>query len=138
MASILITRDELLAKEKLKTERVDLPNGRYVFVRQMTAREKDRFEQSLMEEITGADGKVEYKRNLSDFRSKLCVNTVCDKDGNNLLKPTDIGMLSKNMSAFTIERIVKQSQKLNKITDEDRDKMVKNSEGTQSGDSTSD
>jgi len=105
-------RDQLLAKEELKIEKVPLSEEDFCFVRQMTARERDRFEQSLMREEKQADGKTEYKRNLGDFRAKLAVNTLCNKEGKNLLTTNDIGTLSQNMSAARIELIVNASQKL--------------------------
>jgi len=131
-------RDQLLEKEELKIEKVQLSKEDFCYVRQMTARERDRFEQSLMREEKQSDGKTEYKRNLGDFRAKLAVNTLCDKKGKNLLVPNDIGTLSQNMSAARIELIVNASQALNKISEEDKENMVKNSEGGQTADSSSD
>lgn len=121
---MLLDRSGLLKKEELKKEKVDLGNGEFVFVRQMTGRERDRFEQSLFKE---EDGKM--VRSLDDFRAKLAVNTICGEDGKNLLQPQDIVVLSTNMSAARLEKIVEIAQKLNKISEEDKEAMVKNSEG---------
>ena len=46
----------MLAKEELEIVKVDLGKGDYVYVRQMTGRERDRFEQSLIKESKTADG----------------------------------------------------------------------------------
>lgn len=135
---MLLDRDKLLQKEKLKTERVDFAPDEYVFVRQMTGRERDRFEQSLLKEIRNEQGTVvDYERSLEDFRAKLAVNTLCDENGKNLLRPEDYELLSQNMSAARLERIVNVAQRLNKITDEDRKALVKNSAGGPAADSVS-
>ena len=134
----LLDRKGLLKKEELKIEKVFLGKDEFVFVRQMTGRERDRFEQSLMKEVKQNDGSVNYERSLEDFRAKLAVNTICDEQGNNLLQPNDYSILSQHMSAARLELIVNKSQKLNRITQEDRENLVKNLTGGQSEDSISD
>jgi hypothetical protein len=134
----LLDRKGLLAKEELKIEKVDLGKDKFVYVRQMTGRERDRFEQSLMKEVRQANGDINYERSLEDFRAKLAVNTICDEKGNNLLEPNDYPTLSKHMSAARLELIVNKSQELNRISQEDRENLVKNSAGGQSDNSTSD
>lgn len=126
---MLLNRDALLKKEELKKEKVDLGGGKFVYVRQMTGRERDRFEQSLLKEVKGPKGKVSYEKSLEDFRAKLAVNTVCDEKGNNLLEPDDTETLSTHMSAAKLEKIVDAAQELNKITEEDKEAIVKNSGG---------
>lgn len=125
MSKGLLDRNSLLKKEELKTEKVDLGNGSYVYVRQMTGRERDRFEQSMMKEVRNK-GKVNYERSLEDFRAKLAVQTLCDEKGNNLLQPNDYEALSTNMSAAKLEKIVNIAQELNKISEEDKEALVKN------------
>ena len=133
-----LNRNALLEKEVLEVEKVKLDKGAFTYVRQMTGRERDRFDQSLMQEVKDRSGNKTYERNLSDFRAKLAVNTLCDKTGKNLLTQKDVGTLSQNMSAARLEKIVTKSQDLNKITEEDKENLVKNSEGDQVADSNSD
>lgn len=133
----MLTREMLLQKQVLKIERVDLGDDEFTFVRQMTGRERDRFEQSLTKEVKRPNGKVEFERALEDFRAKLAVNTVCDEEGNNLLRPQDYPVLSQNMSAERLERIVNKAQELNRISEEDKENLVKNSAGGLAADSTS-
>lgn len=132
----LLNRDGLLAKEKLEVEKVDLGKGDFVYVRQMTGRERDKFEQSLIKENKNAEGG--YEKALDDFRAKLAVVTCCDENGNALLKPEEYPTLSQNMSAARLERIVNVAQKLNKISEEDKENLVKNSSGDQVANSGSD
>lgn len=122
----LLDREKLLTKEELKVEKVFLNKKDFVFVRQMTGRERDRFEQSLMREVKDDKGNVDYERSLEDFRAKLAVNTLCDENGNNLLNPEDYPTLSQNMSARTLELIINAAQKLNRISEADREGLVKN------------
>ena len=135
----MLTREKGLEKEELKIEKVDLGDGDFTFVCQMCGREKDRWEQSLMKPKISTKGKiVDYVQDLEDYRAKLAVNTVCDEKGVKIFELSDTPTLSQNMGARKLELIVNAAQKLNKISDEDRDEMIKNSEGVQTEDSTSD
>lgn len=131
-----LNRADLLRKEELKTEKVDLTDGEFVFVRQMTGRERDRFEQSLRKEVKTKEG-IDFETSMEDFRAKLAVNTLCDEEGNNLLQPEDYDLLSQNMSAARLEEIINKAQELNKISNKDKDALVKNSEADQKGADTS-
>lgn len=135
---MLLDRKQLLKKEDLKKEKVDLGNDEFVYVRQMTGHERDNFEQSLIKEKTDFKGNVTYQRSLSDFRAKLAVCTLCKENGDALLSSDDYVILSKNMSAARLEKIITIAQKLNKITEEDKEALVKNSKGGQAANSNSD
>lgn len=130
----LLSRESLLAKEKLKVEKVNLNETDYVFVRQMTGRERDIFERSLY----SMDRENKVTTRLEDFRAKLAVCTLCDDQGKLLLQPSDYTILSQNMSASRLEKIVNAAQKLNAITEEDKEALVKNSDAGQPGSSPSD
>jgi hypothetical protein len=132
----ILTREQLLIKEELKKEKVDLGNDTFIYVRQMTGRERDRFEQSLMRERKGKGGIVDFERSLEDFRAKLGVNTICDENGNNILRPEDYPVLSQNMSAAKLELIINKAQELNRITETDKENLLKNSEAAPTDDST--
>lgn len=133
----LLDRKKLLEKEPLKIEKVEFGDGDFVYVRQMTGRERDRFERSMLREVEDKEGNVTYKRALEDFRAKLAVNTICDEKGQNLLEPGDYERLSQNMSAAKLEYIVDAAQKLNKISEKDKEAMVKNSELSQNAEPSS-
>jgi hypothetical protein len=130
-----LDRNALLAKEKLEVIKVDLGKGDFIFVRQMTGRERDRFEQSLIKENKNVEGG--YEKSLEDFRAKLAVCTVCNEAGVLILNAGDFGTLSQNMSAARLEKIINVAQKINKISEEDKESLVKNSEVGQADNSTS-
>ena len=125
----LLTKEALLAKQDLKVTKVEFEDGDYVYVREMTGHERDTFEQSLIKEKKDSKGTITgYDRATSDFRAKLAVVTICDEQGILLLQPGDYPALSANMSAKTLEKIINTAQKLNSITEEDKENLVKNSE----------
>lgn len=138
----LLDREKLLEKEELQIERVDLDKGDFVFVRQMTGRERDIFEASIttreLDDEDVDDVKPNYRLALEDFRAKLAVCTVCDEEGNLILQPDDYETLSTHMSAARLECIINKAQELNKISEKDKKALVKNSEGVPSDASTSD
>jgi len=128
-----LDREALLKKEKLEVVKVDLGKDEFVFVKQMTGRERDSFERSLF--VFDKDNKVTTRMN--DFRAKLAVCTLCDENGVALLKFEDYDLLSRNMSAARLEKIVNVAQKLNAITEEDKEALVKNFEVGQADNSNS-
>jgi hypothetical protein len=133
-----LDRKKLLEKEELKITKVEFSDGNFTFVRQMTAHERDKWEESLVKETKLPGGKVEYKRDMDDFRAKIAVCTLCDEKGNLLLHPSDYATLSDNMTGVKLYKIVEEAQKLNNVTEEDRENLVKNSDAAQSGNSNSD
>lgn len=134
----LLERSELLKKEELEIVKVDLGEGNFVFVRQMTGQERDRFEQSLVREVKDTRGRIDYERAMENFRAKLAVNVVCDEGGKNIFYPEDVVTLSQNISAARLELIINVAQRLNAISEEDKEELVKNSGAAPSGDSTLD
>jgi hypothetical protein len=124
-----LNREVLLSKEVLKIEKVDLDGGDFVFVTQMTGRERDNFEQSLIKKLRDKKGTVTgFEQVTEDFRAKLAVCTVCDEQGVLIFQPNDWSTLSQNISAARLEKIVNAAQKLNAISEEDKENLVKNSE----------
>jgi hypothetical protein len=56
----ILDRESLLLKQVLAIEKVELGEGAHVFVRQMTGRERDQWEQSLMKEVKTKKGMGEF------------------------------------------------------------------------------
>jgi hypothetical protein len=134
----LLDRKTLLTRETLKVVKVEFENGDFVFVKQMTGRDRDLFEQSLVVKTKDKKGTVSFEQNLEDFRAKLAVITICDENGNNLLQPGDFPLLSQSMSAAHLETIINKAQEINKISEADKEDLLKNSEVGQSDNSISD
>lgn len=123
----LLGRTQLLAKAELKSEKVvlDEEKDEYVFVRQMTGHEKSVWEMSQMKQ-SGTGKNTKYDFTLDDYKAKLAVVCVCDENGELLFKEKDYLELSKNISAAKLEKIVDAAQRLNIITEEDREELTKN------------
>jgi len=135
----LLDKKALLEKEKLQVEKVDLGNDNYVYVRQMTAHDRDVWERSILREKRNSKGQLEtYETVLEDFRAKLAVITICDEEGNLILDQKDYPTLSRNISAARLEKIINAAQKLNAISEQDKEDLLKNSVVGQADNSSSD
>jgi hypothetical protein len=136
---MFLNREALLQRDEVKIEKVELSRG-FVFVKEMTGHEKDLWEQSMLKQKPSGDKNkpVEYETSLEDFRAKLAVVTVCDENGDLVFKFEDYKNLNRMMSASNMERIVVVAQKLNAITEKDREELLKNSEAVPDGNSSSD
>jgi len=131
-------REELLKKEVLEIVKVEFDNGDFIFVRQMTGHERDVFERSLVKTIKDSKTQVTtYEQATEDFRAKLAVCTVCKEDGNLVFIPQDYNRLSSSMSAKRLETIINKAQEINKISEEDKEGLVKNSGSDLDGSSSS-
>lgn len=134
----LLSRSELLKKEAVEVLKVDLGDDQFVYVRQMSGRERDRFEQSLVKTKKNTKGEiVGSEAVLDDYRAKLATFTVCDEKGTLLLTMEDIPTLSQNMGFTKLDKIVEKASELNKITEKDKEELTKNLGAGQPGDSSS-
>jgi hypothetical protein len=131
-----LNREELLKKEQFKVERVDFPNGDFVFVRQMSSKMKDTLENSILKKITKG-GKIEFEQDLTGFSAKLAALSLCDEEGNLLLSLKDADLLADNKPAAMIDLIATKAGVLNGISVEAKAEAVKNSESDQPEDSSS-
>lgn len=139
MESVFLTKEMLLdEQDELAIQKVELKTSKgevrgHVYVREMTAKEKDTWEGSLRKEVPAIGGargqnQTELKMNLSDYRVKLAICTICDKDGKRTfdMLPATIKALGSQISASNMEAIADAANKLNKITEEDQKALVKN------------
>jgi hypothetical protein len=133
-----LKKENLLTKQALKIEKVEFENGDYVFVREMTGKDRDNFENSIMKARKDNKGNIQgYDQILENFRSKLAVTTVCDESGELMFTPRDADKLSECISITNLEKIVEVSSSLNKITPKDKEDLLKNSEAAPDGNSNS-
>lgn len=110
----MLTRESILASEDLKREEIKVPEwGGSVYVRTMTAGERDEFE-------------IAHSLNPEkDVRARLAVATVCDADGVLLFTPADIAKLTRK-SAAPLDRIFARAMKLNRISAADIEELKGN------------
>lgn len=126
---LFLNREALLKRDNLRIEKVELAKG-FVYVREMTAAEKNAFEMSMLKQIKTGNPKnpVMYETTLENYRTKLAVCSICDETGNLLFTQKDIVALSQAMSASNMEKIADKASDLNAISEQDKEVLLKNLE----------
>lgn len=116
-----LTKEQILGASDIQIKKVEIPewNG-FVFVKGMTAKERDDFEASIIR----MNGKVR-KVDMRDLRAKLVSKSICDEDGKLLFDEKDIKELGEK-SASAVQRIFTVAQELSGLTDEDAEELLKN------------
>jgi len=122
-----ISKQQIIEAKDLKMEKVFVPEWAdgdpeaYVMVKGMTAGMKDKWEMSL---IFDNDPN---KRDLTDYRAKICIYCMVDDEGNYLFSEADAPILS-GKNAATLDRVFDVARKLSGFTKEAVKGMEKNSE----------
>jgi hypothetical protein len=123
----VIDRATFLENTALPREDVPVPElgeGAVVPVWGMTAGERTRFEQSMLE-----NGK-QSKSRLAEIRQRLVVATCRNDDGSPLFTADDVAAIGQKR-ADIIERIVNVAQRLSGFSGADLEATVKNSDAIQ-------
>lgn len=131
-----LTREKILAeaRQKRRMEEVDVPEwGGSVFVKELSAAERDAFEASMVK--LDRKGKVQG-HNLANVRARLAVFALCDEDGKRLFGDDEAGILGE-MSAAALQRVFEVAQRLSGISNEDMEELEKNSVSGPTGSSFS-
>ncbi len=119
---VYLTKETILSANDVEIKEVEVPEwGGVVCVRGMTARERQRYEESLQ----GKKGQINTRNALE----KLVVLCIVDKDGNRLFADDDIAALSKK-SAKALMRVAAVATELSGLTKEDMEEMVENFDET--------
>ena len=117
-----LNKQEILAKEDLKTEDVFVPEwGAWVKVRTLNASERDHFEAGTVQR----NGK-KTTTNLENIRARLCLLCLVDENGERLFQEEDTYPLG-GKSAAALDRIFTVAQRLNGLRDEDVEELAGNS-----------
>ncbi len=121
-------RNKIFAIQDLPTEKVIVPewDDAVIYVRAMSAKERDDWQFSRMVE-DGENGKTMSMENLT---ASMLIKVLCsDKKGKKrIFKDEDAEMLG-DMSAAALNRLSEAAKKLNGVSDEDQENMLKNSNG---------
>lgn len=117
----ILSKAQILAADDLPRERVEVPEwGGEIFVRALTAGERDAFEA----ELTARSGK-QIEVNLRDVRAKLCSRAMCDEQGARLFEDHEISALARK-SAAALTRVFEVAQRLSGLTGADVEALAKN------------
>lgn len=123
-----LTRDQVLSASDLQKERVEVPEWKgFVWVRGLTALERDRYDESLLKRVKGQTVVVD----VAGARAKLVALTVTNEAGEQLFTDRDVDALNAK-SAAPIDRLFTVAQRLSGVTEEMIEDLVKNSESVQS------
>lgn len=116
---VALTRDAILGATDIETRSVEVPEwGGYVLVRGLTGRERDSFEQSLIE----TKGRNQ-KANLTNLRGKLVQLSVVNDAGAKVFSREDVDALSKK-STKALQRIVDVAQELSGLSEDDVEELT--------------
>ena len=131
-------RDRIRSKaSQLKRETVDVPEWEMIgddaiVLQAMTGTARDAYEAEIVGNRAGKDRRL----NLSNLRARLVARCIIDPSTGELIynyhKPADIDELG-SYNAAGLDRLFKVAQELNGITDDDVEKLEKNSQTERSG-----
>lgn len=114
---MMLDRTAILGKLDLKREAVAVPEwGDSVFIREMTAGERDEWESQVWGE------NPPHKDRL---RAALVAYTLCDDKGVRLFTADDITALEK-LGAAALHRVFEAAMRLNQLRKEDMEAVAKN------------
>jgi hypothetical protein len=107
-------RDAILAADDLPREQVSTPEwapsgAPYVYVRGLTAAERDEYEQGLTER--GPDGKVQARSSMKNLRAHFVVRVVVDENGERVFADGDVKALGEK-SAAIVDRLWEKGREL--------------------------
>src|SRR5262245_38052208 len=82
-----------------------------LFVRELTAAERDDYEQSRFRLLRGREGRLEPDPQLSNIRARLLVLALCDAEGNRIFGGEDAAGLGE-LPAVVLDRWYEQAERL--------------------------
>jgi len=129
--SKIISREAILAASDIRTVDVEVPEwGGTVRLRELTAAERDEFEQSVLTR-RGGQGV-----DIRGMRARLVAMCAQKEDGTAMFTADDAAALSKK-SGFVMDRLAAAALKLSKLTDQDVKDLAVGFPGAQGVDSPS-
>lgn len=135
-----LTAEDILSAKDLTREKCEVEEwGGHVFIRTMTGAERDQWEASMVTMTPRrVNGRIveDAKTTLANARAKLLARVLCDEGGKLLFSAHQVDVLGQK-SAAALDRCFDVAKRLNHLTSDDVEELVKNSEGGQSAGSGS-
>ena len=111
-----LSKQDILKQHKIQVESVQVPEWQgEVFVRQMTAKQRDDFESSML-----GNNKNRYK----NIRGRLAAFCLCDENGQRLFDDKDAEQLG-DLQASALDRLLPVIQRLNGMSNDDLEELKK-------------
>lgn len=85
-----------------------------IFVKVMTAKERNEYNSSIMTIEEDEDGEIRVKPNAENREAKLAVRIICDEAGNRLFEDKEIDKLSA-WNSILMDRVFEAGSELNKM-----------------------
>ncbi len=122
-----LTKDQILAVKDVEPVPVEVPEwGGTVYVRPMSAGQRDRWEGELLDR--SEKRKESIAAATENLRAGFLSKCLCDEHGEILFGPDDIDVLgAKNYRP--IDRLFEVAQSINGLSDSDVEELEKNSAG---------
>lgn len=109
LTKVALTKADLFNNRPMPVKLVDVPDlGGHVYVRTLTAAEKDAYEASQVK--VGKDGDLEPQ--LANASGNLAALVICDEQGRRLFEDDDAGELGR-LPAPVLAPIVAEARKIN-------------------------
>lgn len=126
----LKTKADILAMdEKPVVEKIHVkPWNADIYIRVVSSEAMDAFQSAMY-----GDSDVDKKIRMKNFRARLAAICICNENGEVLFTEKDVSELGKK-STHAMNIIVKECQRINGITAENKEELLKNSEKTQGED----
>jgi len=118
-----MNKEAILAANDLEVVKVPTPEWggeQHVFIRVMTAAERDGYESSMFDR----DGE-KRTLNLKNIRARLAVLVLCDEQGKRLFDNDGAGLLG-GKSSVVLDRIYEAARKVNALDENATKEMAKN------------
>jgi len=110
----ILSKDQILSVDDIRKEKVEVPEwGGSVFVKGMTAIQRDNYERLHME------------KKLRNYRATAAAQCICDENGKSLFTEADVKTLA-DKSASALDRIFTKMLELSGASEDDIDHLAKN------------
>lgn len=117
-----LDRAAILNADDHVKERVHVPEwGGDIFVRNLTAGQRDRYELECFVDGAGMTAALDG----IGVRARLAIATVCDEAGDLLFTADDLEALAKKSGA-ALDRVYEVATRLNRVSDADVEELAKN------------
>lgn len=117
-----LTAADILGASDIVTERVDVPEwGGYVYMRALTGKERDLFEESMIDRNTRKGQSAKMK--VDNVRAGLVARCLVDADGKRKFNDSQISALGEK-SALVLDRLFDKASQLSGIGANDVDDLT--------------
>lgn len=125
-----LSKEDLLNRE-VKVSKVVFENDEYVYVKEMSGRDRSVLEMSMMKFKNGNDlasitSENDIIMDTTNLKAKYACMCLCDEKGNLLFTIDDADKFGSAISSTELDIIVDEADKLNAFMTKEKEKIVKN------------